>query len=656
MKPKLLTSLTTCLALLVPSLPLAAAPPPSEAFFSSPQIGDLQLSPAGTQLGMQLRSKDGVMRLAVMDLATMKTKVVAAFDRLDVGVFSWVNDGRLVMELDPPLTGPGLAEYGNGLFAVNADGSLMRQLVDTSFKSFLSEEDHDTKRLPVYTRMLAALPDQDGNEVFVYRAEEISREKIDHFELKRLNTTNGRAKDIEAPEHSYDWTFDAKGDLRVALTRRGDQQDLHWKDADGKWRVLRSFSYGSGDSIHPRLISADGTFYVEAQHRGRTALFRMDPASGKLDAAPLASSDEFDVHPDLIVRKGRLIGLRYAVDAEVTQWLDDGMKALQQRIDALLPATANRVTPALRGDLPFVLVESWADQQPRMGFIFNTEAGKLARLGSTHPAIDRQQMGQTDFVHYKARDGRRIPAYLTLPPGERRTALPLVVLVHGGPWVRGAEWRWDSEVQFLASRGYAVIQPEFRGSTGFGADHFEAGLRQWGQAMQDDLADAALWAVERGTADRKRIAIAGASYGGYAALMGLVKNPEIFRCGISWAGVTDIGLMYSVAWSDATEQAKRYEQWQLIGDPDKDAAMLKAASPLASAAAIKQPLLLAHGAWDVRVPIIHGEKLRDAIRAVNPKLEWVVYDEEGHGWRRPATRVDFWGRVERFLAANLGTQ
>jgi dipeptidyl aminopeptidase/acylaminoacyl peptidase len=296
-----------------------------------------------------------------------------------------------------------------------------------------------------------------------------------------------------------------------------------------------------------------------------------------------------------------------------------------------------------------------SDKQPRTTYVYNTATRKFTNLGSAHPALDRKQMGETDFVRVRARDGLSIPAYLTLPPGGVKKNLPMVVLVHGGPWVRGANWAFNAEVQFLATRGYAVLQPEFRGSTGFGWKHFEAGFKQWGRAMQNDVADATRWAIEQGYADPKRVCIAGASYGGYATLMGLANDPDLFRCGVQWVGVTDPQLMFSVYWSDISNEAKKYSYSKLIGDPVADAGMMEAVSPIKNAAKIKQPLLMAYGAWDVRVPLVHGEKFRDAMKPHNEKVEWVLYPNEGHGWARPENRIDFWKRVETFLARELAT-
>jgi dipeptidyl aminopeptidase/acylaminoacyl peptidase len=197
------------------------------------------------------------------------------------------------------------------------------------------------------------------------------------------------------------------------------------------------------------------------------------------------------------------------------------------------------------------------------------------------------------------------------------------------------------------------VEPEYRGSSGFGYEHFAAGFRRWGLAMQDDLADAAQWAIDKGFADPKRIAIAGASYGGYATLMALIRNPELFRCGFEWVGVTDINLMFNVAWSDTTEAAKKYGMKTLIGDPVADAAQFKKTSPLQNADRLKQPLLIAYGTDDYRVPMVHGLKFRDAVVKGNSNVEWVEYRDEGHGWHALKDNNDFWTRVEKFLAKNL---
>lgn len=630
-----------------------AARPAIESFFQEPLLSGALLSPDGRTLAMRVATRGARSRLVALDLQSLKPTVVASFSDADIGQFQWVNERRLVFDLRTRLTGPGRVDIGQGLFAVNADGEEFRQLVETRL-SFVKSHGGGTEQLPWNTHLYQTLSRQDSDDVFVTRPEEVSKDKVDYFKLLRLNTLTGRAREIDAPLHSQGWLLDAKGELRMATTYQGDQMTVQVRQADGRWKALVERERYSANAWAPRYIGPDGQIYAEAQPTDKTGVYTLDAATGVLGRAAAAASKDFDLHPSFIANANKLLGLRYTIDAEITQWLDADMKALQMHIDTLLPATANRLGVPARGDSQWVLVEAFADVQPTLTYLYHRGTRKLSSVGAARPDIQAAQMGQTDFMRITARDGLPLPAYLTLPATGPKKGLPMVVLAHGGPWVRGASWRWDAEVQFLASRGYAVLQPEFRGSTGFGWKHFRAGWKQWGLAMQDDLADAARWAIVQGIADPQRICIAGASYGGYATLMGLAKEPELYRCGINWVGVSDIDLMYSVGWSDIHNEFKTLGMPRLIGDPVKDAERLKTASPLANAAKIKQPLLMAYGAWDVRVPLVHGEKLRDALKPHNPQVQWVVYEDEGHGWQKAETRIDFWGRVERFLNQHIG--
>jgi dipeptidyl aminopeptidase/acylaminoacyl peptidase len=278
-------------------------------------------------------------------------------------------------------------------------------------------------------------------------------------------------------------------------------------------------------------------------------------------------------------------------------------------------------------------------------------------LGAVRKDVDPARQATLDFHRIKTRDGRDMPVWVTLPakhapgaPGARAA----IVLVHGGPWIRGGQWRWDAQAQFLAARGYVVIEPEFRGSTGFGRAHFEAGWKQWGGTMQDDVADAVQWAGSNKLIDPKRVCIAGASYGGYATLMGLVRHPELYRCGVAWVAVTDPRLLSEVDWiNDIGKDGRQYQLPILLGDLQADAEMLKRVAPLERAGDIKAPLLMAFGRHDSRVPLYHGTRMREALKAVGREPEYIVYDDEGHGWLKVENRVDFWTRVERFLAKHL---
>jgi dipeptidyl aminopeptidase/acylaminoacyl peptidase len=626
--------------------PVPAAAPLT-AFFNQPSLSAAAMSPDGRAVAMRVAgSGEGEHAvLAVLDLQTMQPTVVAAFKDAGVGNFAWVNERRLVLDAESD-------HSGQGLFAVDRDGTSFRQLVETRVALWRVGGSSGTPELPWNTRMLRTVGTPGSDDVYVVRPEEMSAEKVDYFRLQRLNTRSGRAVAVDTPAQAFQWTFDAQGRPAFVTTRRGDRITVLRADGD-QWKPVTEFALFSQAAIWPRHIDAQGTVYVEAARGDKQALYTMDPATGRLSAEPVLASQGFDLHPAILNDGSRVLGWRYTVDAEVTQWLDPKLEALQGTIDGALKSTVNRLGVPLRGDSPWVLVEAYSDRQPTLTLAFNRETRRFTRLGAARPAIDPRAMGSTDFVRIPARDGLEVPCYLTLPPGPKKTGLPMVVLVHGGPWLRGASWQWDAEVQFLASRGYAVLQPEFRGSTGFGDRHFRAGFKQWGLAMQDDLADCAKWAVDKGVADAKRIAIAGASYGGYATVMGLVRHPEIFRCGVSWVGVTDPMLLHSSTWTDITRDASRHQLSVVLGDPAADAELLKQASAMTHASRIRSPLMLAYGRLDRRVDLVHGERLRDALRPHNRDLEWVVYDDEGHGWWRTQTRLDFWGRVEKFLARHL---
>jgi dipeptidyl aminopeptidase/acylaminoacyl peptidase len=287
------------------------------------------------------------------------------------------------------------------------------------------------------------------------------------------------------------------------------------------------------------------------------------------------------------------------------------------------------------------------------------EQRRWQRLARVMSGVDPQAMASVELHRISARDGRELPVWLTVPPGRQAAKAgaggPAVVLVHGGPWLRGGQWEWRALEQFLASRGFLVIAPEFRGSTGYGHAHFRAGFRQWGRAMQDDLLDAAAWARSQGWADR--FCIAGGSYGGYATLMGLARDGDFWRCGAAWAAVADLPLFLKGSLSvgdDVSEDGRRHTLPVMVGDPKMDAAMLDAVSPVKLAAQMRAPLLLAWGERDQRVPLAHADRLRRALReAGRPEPLWVSYPDEGHSWLQPENQIDFARRLEAFFNEHL---
>ncbi|SFU97706.1 alpha/beta hydrolase family protein [Pseudoduganella namucuonensis] len=647
------------LAALVPAAAQTrAALPPIEDFFGNPEFSAAQLSPSGRYLAAKLANKNGRERLAVVDLASNSVKSVANFSDADVGNFNWISDERLLFDTTDKQLGQGDLRYGPGLYAVNRDGEGFRQLANRSnhFVQTLSA----ARMLPWHTFMLRQRGAQDSEFAYVSSAKFSGPNEVDYVDLLRLNTKTGHHSTVNRPGDTRGWLLDERGEPRLVTTVEKDQLSIQYRDPETKaWRKLATFNAYTGGkgAFSPLAMGADGTLYVTTHaYKDKAAVHTLDLATGRISEKPLIELEGYDFRGSLIMGNGRLLGVRYTTDGEGTLWFDEGMKAVQAEIDARLSGTINLVSLPARPETPYLLVESYSDVQPRVFMLYDRDKKTLNKVGDSRPQIKPDQMGKQDLVRYDARDGLKIPAWLTLPRGGGGK-LPLVVLVHGGPYLRGGHWGWDAEAQFLASRGYAVLEPEFRGSTGFGQAHYRAGWKQWGLKMQDDIADGAKWAIAQGIADPNRVCIAGASYGGYATLMGLVNDPGLYKCGVNWVGVTDIKLMYTGHWtfqSDLPEGWKQYGMPTLVGDLEQDAAQLKATSPLEQAARITQPLLLAYGGADKRVPLYHGTKFRDAVKATNKNVEWVQYDEEGHGWALPRNRVDFWSRVERFLDRNIG--
>jgi dipeptidyl aminopeptidase/acylaminoacyl peptidase len=641
------------------ALTAAAAPPPLASFFDNPAFTGAKLSPSGKYLAAKVARPGERDRLAVIDLVNQQAKIAANFTDADIGQFVWVNDERLAFTASDRDLGRGDQRYAPGLYAVDRDGQHYRQLAERG-DAFI-RDGSGRQFLPWNTYLLDQEGAQDSEFIYVLHPSLEGFEQLGNFQLQRLNTLTGRAKTVAAPTHNSDWLLDQHGEPRLTITTDKGTSTVHYLDpASGQWRVLNTYNPYTGEGLRfdPLAFAPDGKLYVRAAaaHEDKAALYLFDPATGKLGEQPLLRVKGYDFNGAIIADPHKLLGVRYDGEARDTKWLAPEMQALQDAVDAKLPNTINLLSLPTRPAAPWVLVEAYSDRQPHTYLLYNRDNNTVQMVGETFAHITPNDMGRQKLVHYAALDGLDIPAMLTLPKG-KQGKLPLVVLVHGGPWVRGNHWGFDPEPQFLASRGYAVLEPDYRGSTGYGYHHFHAGWKQWGLKMQDDIADGARWAIAQGYADANRICIAGASYGGYAALMGLINDPGLFKCGVDWVGVTDINLMYDGNWryqSDISDAYKQYGMPQLVGDQVKDAAQLEATSPLKQASRIKQPLLLAYGGADVRVPLYHGTRFYDAVKAGNSQVEWVEYPEEGHGWALPKNRIDFWGRVEQFLDRQIG--
>lgn len=635
----------------------AAEPPSATAFFKRPAVRAPKLSPSGRYLAIQAAGKGDRMWLAVLDLQDLRSpKFIAGFNDADISTHHWISEDRLVFDVSDSPDGTTRVN-GQGLWAVDRDGGDLRQLIKTDKPMVTTATLIADRRLDANWMLHSVPPALDGGEVIVKRRPWFNESAGTGVQLARLDTRTGITRTLSsgAPDHARHWLLDWRGEPRVIDAISQGRSQLFRRDDAGRWQAWYDDDPQARQHPWPIWWGPDGLLLGERGYRGYDAVFRLNPETGRADGEPLVATPGYDFSGRLITEpeSGRLLGVRFETDAPGTVWLDKAMKAHQADIDARLPGGINLIECLRCAAASHFVVTSLSDMRPPLYYLYTPADKTLQPLAGTRPDLPVAAMGQRDYHRVKARDGLMMPVLVTQPAGGVKGPAPTVVLVHGGPYVRGTHWRWEPMAQFLASRGYLVLEPEFRGSTGYGFRHFRAGWKQWGLAMQDDLADTLAWAVKQGWADAKRACIMGASYGGYAAMMGAVTQGDLFKCAVNWVGVTDIGLMSSIHWSDFSEEWKNYGMKRLVADPDTDAAQMRQTSPLARAAEIRMPLLMAYGGEDWRVPLKHGTDMKAALRADQP-LEWVVYPDEGHGWFNLKTNEDFWGRVERFLARHLG--
>lgn len=645
------------------------APVPVEHFFQYPAVLEAKLSPSGRKMALTTSRGGKRVGLVVVELGdSPKATRAAALSDADIVRFDWVGEDQLVFSVQDLQAGSGEdRRYAPGLYSANSDGSESRQMVRRQWlppvlaanaRDHLLDGNHTLLHVPLQQEGVAA------DEVLIGK-HEFSRDALESIAPLWLNVRSGRTRSADLdgpPSHTVGWLFDSKGQARVATTVHEGRTAVHWRGpGDMGWRKLVESDL-LNTPFEPVAVDDVGTLYVRHSEgpAGYAVLSRFDFTKLAPHKLAQVSTPGFDFRGELVMERAGApaLGVRIETDAEQTVWFDEGMKRMQALVDERLPGRINRLSCRRCGaDDMVVLVRSFSDRDPGMLWLYEAAGKRWQPISKVLDDIDPRRMATVDMHRIKARDGRDLPVWVTQPQGLKPgQSAPAVVLVHGGPWVRGGLWQWQAFEQFLASRGYLVISPEFRGSTGYGDAHYRAGWKQWGQAMQDDVADALLWAQGQGLADNARACIAGANYGGYSTLMGLVRHPELYRCGVAWAAVTDPFLFLKGAWwvkDDVTRQGRRHWLPQTVGDVEKDADMLTAVSPVAQAKRIQAPLLLAFGEDDRRVPIAHGERLRDALRDAGRPPEWISYPNEAHSWRQVSTNVDFARRVESFLGRHL---
>lgn len=451
----------------------------------------------------------------------------------------------------------------------------------------------------------------------------------------------------------WNWYADSSGAVRAGIAYDGDRWTIWYRaapDAPLKPIRARSALKNDGDGTVDGLwfLGSDTGMIITNAWTGRFAAYRIDFRTGAIGEA-IYQNPDVDVTGAIVEQHGGgITGITYEDDRRRVAWLDPDKKALQAIIDHVFPGLENViVNSSIDGNR--VLIWSGSASDPGTYYVFDQAARRMQRIVSPYDKLTGVKLSPVTPVRYAARDGLSIPGYLTLPRDRPDHGLPLIVMPHGGPFARD-DWDYDVFVQFLANRGYAVLQPEFRGSTGYGKDYVARGYGQFGRAMQDDLDDGMDWLVKSGKVDSKRVCIMGGSYGGYAALWGAIRNPDRYRCAISLSGVTDLpGILH---YDRSIFSASRYfKAWQRkVKGADQSDADLAAVSPLAQAGRLTIPVLIVHGEKDHTVPVKQGHQMVQALEARKADVTSVFYPDEGHGISKHEDMADFLTRLDAFLA------
>jgi len=597
---------------------------PLRDFFKNPEKSYFQLSPDGNYISFT-GPYESRMNIFVQARGSNQARRVTSVTDRDISHYFWKGNDRLLY----------LKDFGGDenyhLFAVSRDGNIETDL--TPFEGVKVEvvddlEDHDTDVLIGMNK----------------RNKEI-------FDAYRLNTVSGELKMVaENPGNIVSWMTDHDGKIRIATTSDGvNTSVLYRENEQDTFRVI--MTTGFKDSFAPLFFTFDNKAIYAASNLGRDkeVMVKYDIAGAK-ETETIFADSEYDVMGLSYSRKRKVLTeIDYTTWKPTRKYLDAETENIYKELEKKFP-DHEIVLAANNKNEDIFIVRIYNDRTLGSYYLYEMHGHKISKLADRNPWLKEDDMCEMRAITYKSRDGLTIHGYLTLPKGRRPKNLPVVVNPHGGPWHRDT-WTFNPQIQFLANRGYAVFQMNFRGSTGYGKAFWEASFKQWGKTMQDDITDGVKWLIQEGIADPKRIAIYGGSYGGYATLAGITFTPDLYACAVDYVGVSNLFTFLKTIpsyWKPMLDM-----MYEMVGDPKKDSTLLASSSPVYHVDKIKTPLLVAQGAKDPRVNIDESNQIVEALKKRGIEVEYLVKENEGHGFSNEENRFDFYQAMETFLAKHL---
>ena len=601
---------------------------PLEDFFKNPEKSSYQISPDGSFYSFMAPYKNR-MNIFIQKIGDSSATQLTFEEARDIAGYFWPNNEQIVFLKDEG------GDENFHLFGVNIDGS--NPIGFTDFDG-------------VRAQIIDDLPDQKDFVVIG-----LNKRNKQVFDPYRLNLKTGEISMLaENPGNIQGWMFDHDGKLRIAtaIVDGVNQSILYRESEEDDFKTIITTNFKEG--FNPQFFTFDNKNIIGSSNLGRDkyAIVEFDPISAK-EVKVLYANDDYDVNGVGYSRKRKVITAAYFESWKSERhYFDSTSKATFEKIQKQLAGYEIGIT-GVNKDENILILRTYSDKSLGAYYIYNSEDDKMEKIVDVSPWIDENEMSNQLPIDYQSRDGLKINGYLTLPKGynmENAKNLPVVINPHGGPWARDS-WGFNPEIQFLANRGYAVLQMNFRGSTGYGRKFFEASFKKWGREMQDDITDGTQWLIDKGIADSTRIAIYGGSYGGYATLMGLVKEPKMYAAGVDYVGVSNMFTFMKTIppyWEPMLEM-----MYEMVGDVEKDSAMLREVSPVFHVDKIKAPLFIAQGANDPRVNVDESDQMVKAMKEKGIDVEYLVKKDEGHGFRNEENRFEFYRAMEKFLNLQL---
>lgn len=601
---------------------------PLENFFKNPDKSAYQISPNGEYYSY-MAPYENRMNVFVQKRGEEESiRLTSETDR-DIAGYFWPNDEQIVYLKD---TG---GDENYRLYVAGIDGS--NNVCLTDFEG-------------VRTQIIDDLPEQKDLLIIG-----LNKRNPQVFDPYRLNLKTGEMEMIaENPGNIQGWMLDHDGQLRVAMAIVDgvNQAFLYRPTEKDEWQTILTTNFKEGFS--PQFFTFDNKNIIGTSNIGRdkSAVVEFDPETGK-EVKMMYKNDDYDVSQVSYSRKRKVI-----TTASYTSWkreryfFDSKSEEMFKKLQAHLNGYEIAISSS-NDDETIYIVRTYSDKSLGAYYIYDAEKDEIEKIVEVSPWIDENEMANQLAVSYTSRDGLKIHGYLTLPKGytiENAKNLPVVINPHGGPWARDS-WGFNPEIQFLANRGFAVMQMNFRGSTGYGRQFWETSFKKWGQEMQNDVTDGTKWLIEKGIADPDKIAIYGGSYGGYATLMGLVREPDLYTAGVDYVGVSNLFTFMKTIppyWKPMLDM-----MYEMVGDPDSDSLMMRENSPVYQVDKIEAPLFIAQGANDPRVNKDESDQMVEAMKSRGIDVEYLVKENEGHGFRNEENRFEFYRSMESFLNRQL---